>query len=61
MDQPNADVEIDVELLRGLLREQHPDLSALPLRPAGTGWDNVVYRLGEGLALRLPGARRPPR
>ncbi|WP_216364663.1 aminoglycoside phosphotransferase family protein [Zafaria cholistanensis] len=52
--RPAADVVIDAELVRGLLRAQHPDLAALPLRPGGTGWDNVVYRLGGGLALRLP-------
>lgn len=52
--RPPADVVIDGPLVRRLLREQHPDLAALPLRAAGTGWDNVVYRLGDDLALRLP-------
>ncbi|WP_345152537.1 aminoglycoside phosphotransferase family protein [Arthrobacter ginkgonis] len=51
---PGPDVDITDRLVRRLLREQHPDLAALPLRPAGAGWDNVVYRLGDGLALRLP-------
>jgi len=54
MNIPGPDVDITGQLIRRLLREQHPDLAALPLRPAGTGWDNAVYRLGENLALRLP-------
>lgn len=42
------------ELIRALLRDQHPDLVALPLRHAATGWDNQLWRLGDDLAVRLP-------
>ena len=55
--EPTADVEITPELARALLQAQHPDLAHLPIRPAETGWDNEVYRLGDDLALRLPRRR----
>jgi len=55
---PEAQVAIDLSLVRRLLREQHPDLADLALEPAGGGWDNEIFRLGRSLAVRLP--RRPP-
>ena len=51
---PAAEVDIDGPLVRALLSEQHPDLAGLPLTNVGSGWDNRTYRLGEGLAVRLP-------
>lgn len=51
---PPAEVHIDAELVRALLRQQHADLANLPLLPAESGWDNAMYRLGETLAVRLP-------
>ncbi|MDQ4504585.1 aminoglycoside phosphotransferase family protein [Sinomonas sp. ASV322] len=51
---PEAEAIITAELVRGLLHEQHPDLATLPLVPAAEGWDNVVFRLGDELAVRLP-------
>ncbi|MDD9205770.1 aminoglycoside phosphotransferase family protein [Georgenia sp. 10Sc9-8] len=51
---PGAEVAITASLVRALLREQHPDLAALPLRVAAHGWDNLMVRLGEALAVRLP-------
>lgn len=51
---PAHDVDIDDALVRSLLADQHPDLAGLRLQRAANGWDNVVYRLGDGLALRLP-------
>jgi len=54
---PPAEVDIDEQLVRGLLRSQHPDLAGLPLRHVATGWDNVTYRLGGQLAVRLPRIR----
>ena len=51
---PSAEVEIDTVLVRTLLAEQHPDLADLPLRLVETGWDNVMLRLGDELAVRLP-------
>jgi aminoglycoside phosphotransferase (APT) family kinase protein len=55
--RPAADVAIDAALARALLAAQHPDLAHLPLRDEGGGWDNVIFRLGDALALRLPRRR----
>jgi aminoglycoside phosphotransferase (APT) family kinase protein len=41
-------------LVRALLTDQHPDLAQLPLREQASGWDNVIYRLGDALCVRLP-------
>ncbi|WP_152649186.1 phosphotransferase [Demequina flava] len=54
MATPEAEVEIDDALVRALLAEQHPDLALLPLGQRAEGWDNVTYRLGPALAVRLP-------
>lgn len=51
---PSAEVEIDDALVRALLAEQLPDLAALPLARLAEGWDNVIYRLGDELTVRLP-------
>jgi len=51
---PASDVSVTPELGRALLAEQHPDLADLPISVADYGWDNVMLRLGEDLALRLP-------
>jgi aminoglycoside phosphotransferase (APT) family kinase protein len=45
---------VDAALVRRLLRAQHPDLAGLPLRRIGAGWDNVVFRLGHDLVVRVP-------
>jgi aminoglycoside phosphotransferase (APT) family kinase protein len=58
MGTPLAEIEFDAAKVRELLMAQHPDLGSLPLMPAASGWDNVIYRLGPHLALRLP--RRLP-
>ena len=36
------------------LGAQEPDLSHLSVRLMAHGWDNVMYRLGDELAVRLP-------
>jgi aminoglycoside phosphotransferase (APT) family kinase protein len=51
---PPADVDVDAGMVRALLREQCPELSHLAVEPADTGWDNVMFRLGDRLAARLP-------
>ena len=51
---PAAEVDVTVELVRRLLREQHADLADLPVEMVAHGWDNVVFRLGDELAARLP-------
>jgi aminoglycoside phosphotransferase (APT) family kinase protein len=51
---PASEVEVTVDLARRLLEGQHPDLAALDLVEVARGWDNVVFRLGGDLALRIP-------
>lgn len=53
---PGAEIEITADLIAELLREQHPDLAALPLTLGARGWDNQLWRLGDDLAVRLPWA-----
>ncbi|WP_427890040.1 aminoglycoside phosphotransferase family protein [Kribbella sp. GL6] len=42
------------ELVRTLLKEQHPDLADLELEEVDGGWGNQMWRLGDDLALRIP-------
>lgn len=51
---PDADVTVDRALVERLVSEQHPDLAGLALEPLDAGWDNVLWRLGPGLVVRLP-------
>ncbi len=51
---PAAEVEITETLVRTLLEAQHPDLANLPVEMAGEGWDNIMLRLGDAMALRMP-------
>ncbi len=53
-NMPAADVDIDEGLVRRLLDDQHPDLAHLPLTIVANGWDNVIFRLGSDLTVRLP-------
>jgi aminoglycoside phosphotransferase (APT) family kinase protein len=52
--RPPAEIDVDEALVRSLLADQHPDLAGLPLEELGAGWDNVLWRLGDGLLVRLP-------
>ncbi|MCM3884581.1 phosphotransferase [Frankia sp. R82] len=45
--------EISEDLVRDLLREQHPDLAELPIREVEGGWGNQMWRLGDALAVRM--------
>ena len=38
----HAEIEITEELVRNLLRDQHPDLADHPIRLGARGWDNQV-------------------
>ncbi len=53
-NMPAAEVDIDDRLVRRLLADQHPDLADLPLTLVANGWDNVIFRLGSDLTVRLP-------
>ena len=54
------DAAYDQDLVRALLRDQHPDLADLELRDVEGGWDNQLWRLGDELAVRLPRTERAP-
>ena len=47
------EVDISEELVRDVLREQHPDLADLPIREVEGGWGNQMWRLGDDLAVRM--------
>ncbi len=51
---PRAEVDITPSVVAGLLADQIPQLADLPLTYAGHGWDNVLFRLGGELVVRLP-------
>ncbi|MEH6808778.1 MAG: aminoglycoside phosphotransferase family protein [Hyphomonas oceanitis] len=51
--------EIDVSLVRSLLDSQFPHWAHLPLTPvASDGTDNVMFRLGADMCVRLPRVAR---
>lgn len=54
MGTPAAEVDVDADLVRRLLADQHPDLAERPLVELASGWDNVLFRLGDDLLVRLP-------
>lgn len=45
--------DVGADLIRDLLRDQHPDLAELPLREVEGGWGNQMWRLGDELAVRV--------
>ncbi len=51
---PDAEVALDAPLVTALLAAQHPDLAHLEVREVASGWDNVMFRLGPDMAVRLP-------
>lgn len=53
-NKPVAEVEVDVQLVRRLLRDQHPDLADLTITECSSGWDNFIFRLGESYSVRMP-------
>jgi hypothetical protein len=52
----HAELEITAELVRDLVRDQHPDLADHQVRLGARGWANQLWRLGDDLAVRLPWA-----
>ncbi|MFE3174132.1 aminoglycoside phosphotransferase family protein [Amycolatopsis sp. NPDC059090] len=47
------EIVITADLVRDLLREQHPDLAELAIREVPGGWGNQMWRLGDDLAVRV--------
>ena len=54
MKVPAAEIDVTEDLVRGLLRDQCPDLADRPLTLVANGWDNVIFRLGDDLVARVP-------
>jgi len=54
VSHPLIEVDVDADLARALLAEQHPDLAGLLLHGRVNGWDNITWRLGDDLAVRFP-------
>lgn len=48
------EVAIDETMVQSLLESQCPQWVGLPLSPAGAATDNIMYRLGDELLVRLP-------
>ncbi|UGT56307.1 aminoglycoside phosphotransferase family protein [Nocardia asteroides] len=48
-----GEIEITADLVRALLREQHPDLAELAISEVAGGWGNQMWRLGDELAVRM--------
>ncbi len=53
-NMPASEVDLDADLVTALLGAQVPALAGMAVHSPVSGWDNVVYRLGEDLAVRLP-------
>jgi aminoglycoside phosphotransferase (APT) family kinase protein len=55
------ELPVDAALVRRLLEAQFPDWAALPLAALPTGGtDNAIFRLGDGLSVRLPRQPQAP-
>jgi aminoglycoside phosphotransferase (APT) family kinase protein len=54
MSLHEGELPIDESVVVSLLREQRPEWAAMPLAPAGAGTDNVMFRLGDELLVRMP-------
>jgi aminoglycoside phosphotransferase (APT) family kinase protein len=54
---PPTRLTVDVETVRGLVADQFPEWSHLPITPIATpGWDNFTFHLADDMLVRLPSA-----
>lgn len=53
-DAPAAELTLDEPEVRALLGSVSPALARLPLHRLAEGWDNVTWRLGDDLVVRVP-------
>lgn len=57
MGSTSSSLQLDVDLVERLLKAQFPNWAHLPIEPIDPcGWDNRMFRLGEGMVVRLPSA-----
>lgn len=52
-DAPEADVDVDADLVMRLVAAQHPSFAG-PVELVANGWDNAIFRLGRQWAVRVP-------
>ncbi len=52
--------EINENLVRSLVHDQHPDFAGLDLCVVADGWDNQLWPLADELAVRMPRTERAP-
>ncbi|MBN1249773.1 MAG: aminoglycoside phosphotransferase family protein [Anaerolineae bacterium] len=58
-DRSTTVAAVTPDLVQQLVAEQFPRWAHLPIVPVAlSGWDNVTFRLGEKLSVRLPSAER---
>ncbi|MFJ6531552.1 aminoglycoside phosphotransferase family protein [Microbacterium sp. NPDC091662] len=57
-DSPAADLTLVEREVRALVGSVAPQWAALPLVRVAEGWDNVTWRLGSDLAVRIPRRER---
>lgn len=50
----DADWEVSEPLIRTLILRQFPQLSSMPIKLIGCGWDNMVFRVGDDFVFRFP-------
>lgn len=50
----DADWEVSEQLARTVIYGQFPDLTSLPIELLDSGWDNVVFRVGDDYVFRFP-------
>lgn len=50
----DADWEVSEPLVRTLILRQFPQLSSMPIKLIGCGWDNMVFRVGDDFVFRFP-------
>src|SRR3990167_2360642 len=55
----NKRLDISASLVRRLLAKQFPRWDNLPVQPMKkNGWDNITFRLGNDMLVRLPSAKQ---
>ncbi|MDP9797128.1 aminoglycoside phosphotransferase (APT) family kinase protein [Catenuloplanes nepalensis] len=48
------EIPVDESIIRSLLARERPEWADLPLKRAGAGTDNTMFRLGDDLLVRVP-------
>ena len=52
-------LSLTADTVAAIVGRQFPDLAGLPVKPIlPAGWDNLSFRLGEALVVRMPSAQR---